>query len=111
MLRAEPEGEYAAGMRIKADALKQSGYRLPTEAEWEYACRAGALTSRYYGLSTKLLEKYARYQSNSQDHPWPGASVLPNDMGLFDMLGNVYEWCQEHYEKYPPGGQERLLTR
>ena len=84
-------------MTIPADALKRTGYRLPTEAEWEYACRAGAITSRYYGLSIDLLEQYARYQANSQDHAWPCGSLLPNDLGLFDMLGNVYEWCQDRY--------------
>ena len=82
-------------MTIPADALKRTGYRLPTEAEWEYACRAGAVTSRYYGLSTELLENYAWYQANSQGRAWPGGDLLPNDLGLFDMLGNVYEWCQD----------------
>jgi len=84
-------------MTIPGDVLLRNGYRLPTEAEWEYACRSGTITSRYYGVSTDLLGKYARYQANSQDHAWPGGSLLPNELGLFDMLGNVYEWVQDRY--------------
>jgi formylglycine-generating enzyme required for sulfatase activity/tetratricopeptide (TPR) repeat protein len=89
------EGGYVDGMRVPANVLERTGYRLPTEAEWEYACRAGAVTSRYYGSSIDLLERYAWYQANSRDHAWPGGRLLPNDLGLFDMLGNVYEWCQD----------------
>jgi formylglycine-generating enzyme required for sulfatase activity len=87
--------QYAQGMRIKADALKCGGYRLPTEAEWEYAARAGALTSRYYGASERLLGQYAWYLANSKDRAWPVGSLQPNDLGLFDTLGNMLEWCQE----------------
>jgi formylglycine-generating enzyme required for sulfatase activity len=88
-------GEYAAGMTIPANALERTGYRLPTEAEWEYACRAGAITSRYYGVSVDLLGKYAWYLGNSEGRARPAGLLLPNDLGLFDMLGNVYEWCQD----------------
>ena len=88
-------GAYDEGMTIPADVLQRTGYRLPTEAEWEYACRAGAVTSRYYGHSIDLLGAYAWYQANSKEHAWPCGSLLPNDLGLFDMLGNVYEWCQD----------------
>ena len=82
-------------MTIPADALKRTGYRLPAEAEWEYACRAGTITSRYHGPSVRLLKAYARYAANGGEHAWPGGSLLPNDLGLFDMLGNVFEWCQD----------------
>jgi formylglycine-generating enzyme required for sulfatase activity len=100
------QGEYAEGMRIKADAWKLSGYRLPTEAEWEYACRAGAETNRYYGASVELLGSYCAYAANSQDRIRPCGSLLPNDLGLFDMLGNVYEWCQDPYGPYPQGPED-----
>ena len=91
------DGAYDAGMSIPADVLKRTGYRLPTEAEWEYACRSGTITSRYYGVSTDLLRKYAWYQANSREHVWPGGSLIPNESGLFDMLGNVFEWVQDRY--------------
>ena len=88
-------GAYAEGMSIPVDVLQLTGYRLPTEAEWEFTCRAGAVTSRYYGNSIHLLDAYARYQANSKDHAWRCGSLFPNDLGLFDMLGNMYEWCQD----------------
>jgi len=98
------KGEYDQEMTIPADVLKRNGYRLPTEAEWEYACRAGTITSRYHGLSLELLAKYARYAGNSAEHAWPRGSLLPNELGLFDMLGNVYEWCDDRYYRYGASG-------
>jgi formylglycine-generating enzyme required for sulfatase activity len=86
-------GESQEGTALSSGYLKRKGYRMPTEAEWEYACRAGALTDRYYGHSEALLGKYAWYQSNSSDRAHPVGSLRPNDLGLFDMLGNVAEWC------------------
>jgi formylglycine-generating enzyme required for sulfatase activity len=103
------QGKFDKGMTIPADALQRTGYRLPTEAEWEYACRAGTATSRPYGLSINLLEFYARYQANSKDHAWRCGSLLPNDLGLFDMLGNVIEWCQERHALYQPGKAESSI--
>jgi formylglycine-generating enzyme required for sulfatase activity/tetratricopeptide (TPR) repeat protein len=88
-------GAYAEGMTIPADVLQRSGYRLPTQGEWEYACRAGAVTSRYYGASLDLLDAYDWYQANSKEHAWACGSLLPNDLGLFDMLGNMHEWVQD----------------
>jgi formylglycine-generating enzyme required for sulfatase activity len=67
----------------------------------EYATRAGALTSRYFGETEDLLPKYAWYQKNSQEKTWPVGSLKPNDFGLFDMQGNVFTWCQERYKSYP----------
>jgi formylglycine-generating enzyme required for sulfatase activity len=106
-------GAYDEGMTIPADVLVRTGYRLPTDAEWEYACRSGAATARYYGVSIDLLDAYARYRVNSQEHAWPSAGLLPNDLGLFDMLGNVYEWCQDLYrltEQLEEGGSIDRIT-
>ncbi len=84
-----------------ANYLSRTGYRLPTEAEMEYATRAGASTSRYYGETDELLPKYAWYLKNAQEQPWPVGILKPNDLGLFDAQGNVYTWCQERFLAYP----------
>jgi hypothetical protein len=97
-------GQYAEGMKIRADALQRTGYRLPTEAEWEYGCRAGAGTSRYYGSNVALRGRYAWSLATSLDRAWACGSLLPNDLGLFDMLGNVNEWCQDRALQYRLGG-------
>jgi serine/threonine protein kinase/formylglycine-generating enzyme required for sulfatase activity len=97
------DGKYAIGMTIPADILRRRGYRIPTEAEWEYACRSGTITCRYYGFSLDLFGAYARYLSNSDDHAWKCGSLRPNDLGLFDMLGNVQEWVQDEEQPYKTG--------
>jgi formylglycine-generating enzyme required for sulfatase activity len=87
--------------KLKANYLSLAGYRLPTEAEMEYATRAGTITGRYYGETEYLLPKYAWYQKNSLERTWPVGSLKPNDLGLFDMHGHVSTWCQESYNDYP----------
>jgi serine/threonine protein kinase/formylglycine-generating enzyme required for sulfatase activity len=88
-------------VRLRAKYLSLTGYRLPTEAEMEYATREGTTCSRYYGESEELLSKYAWYTKNSQEHIWPVGRLKPNDLGLFDAYGNVWTWCQEAYKDYP----------
>ena len=97
-----PQGRHAHEMKIRPDALTRTGYRLPTEAEWEYACRSGTATSRYFGVNTELLDRYGWSQATSQDHDWPCGGLMPNDLGLFDTLGNVFEWCQDQPLLYRP---------
>ena len=93
-----PQGQV---VKLKENYLSLTGYRLPTEAEMEYATRAGAVTSRYYGETEELLTRYGWYQKNSGERTWPVGGKKPNDLGLFDLHGNVYSWCQESYKEYP----------
>jgi formylglycine-generating enzyme required for sulfatase activity len=95
-----PQGQYSQGMKLKANYLHLTGYRLPTEAEMEYECRAETVTSRYYGESEELLGKYGVYAGNSGGRTWPVGSRKPNDFGLVDMHGNVWCWCQERWKDY-----------
>jgi len=87
------EGKYDQGMKMTANTLQRTGYRLPTEAEWEFSCRAGAATRFSFGESDDLFRSYAGSTENSGHRSWPVGSLKPNDLGLFDMHGNAWERC------------------
>lgn len=77
------------------------GYRLPTEQEWEYAARSGGKKHLYSGTSeADSLDLYARYKDNSAPYSYFSGSKKPNELGIYDMSGNVYEWIGDWYQIY-----------
>ena len=85
----------------KLNAKGEGIYRLPTEAEWEYAARAGTKTAYFFGDNAALLEKYAWFKDNSMNQSVHDvATKLPNPWGLYDMNGNLLEWVQDWYSSY-----------
>lgn len=119
-LRSEKEGlEPCYDLDTFECDFNKSGYRLPTEAEWEFAARAGTVGD--YPADEGQLEKYACFGTNSKDTTAVVGSFRPNDWGFYDMMGNVAEWCHDRYDpkyydvmmnlnpKGPEEGDKRVL--
>ncbi len=80
-------------------------YTLPSEAQWEYACRAATATAYYFGNEADAISQYAWHLWNSENSTHPGGQKKPNRFGLYDMHGNVWEWCMDWYQEHYPGGK------
>ena len=97
--------------RLNQNKNDEYSYRLPTEAQWEYAVRAGSSSTFFFGDDPKLLSEYAVYFRNSGGHPHRVASKKPNAFGLYDMYGNVWELLEDAYDEYPSDPVQDPITK
>jgi serine/threonine protein kinase/formylglycine-generating enzyme required for sulfatase activity len=104
--RTDQDDRYGNQIKIKAGYLRLRGYRLPTEAEWEHACRAGSTVGYSFGEPAELLERYGWFDRNSLGQTHPCGALKPNDLGLFDMHGNVLQWTQDILNDKPRGKED-----
>jgi serine/threonine protein kinase/formylglycine-generating enzyme required for sulfatase activity len=107
--------EATGELRLAENYLDRTGYRMPTEAEWEFAARGGNPSARHYGTDDAALQHFTWSVDNSNDLLHPVGQKLPNQFGLFDMLGNANEWTISHYgdvKKYPEAinGQLQIVN-
>lgn len=89
----------------KLNQKTDRNFRLPTEAEWEYAARGGKKSNRYKYAGSDVIGNVAWYHDNSRIQTHPVATKSPNELGLYDMSGNVWEWCSDKYDSYSSGSQ------
>jgi formylglycine-generating enzyme required for sulfatase activity len=100
-------GNGCTGLANLSYAFANTGYRLPTDAEWEYACRAGTTTMFYWGddSTAATVGQYCWYFGNSGGTTHPVATKKPNAWGLYDMGGNVWQWCNDYFSSYTSASQ------
>jgi formylglycine-generating enzyme required for sulfatase activity len=108
--------EIKTGMKLPPDYLQRRGYRMLTEAEWEFTARGGSITSRFFGSTDELLSEYAWFSRNppkrksdpidpnDPQRTWPVGQLKPNDYGIFDIYGNVWEWLHDRRREYAGRG-------
>jgi formylglycine-generating enzyme required for sulfatase activity len=112
-----PMDQIGPGMSLPGDFPLRTGYSLPTFDEWDHSARARSEATFCFGDDDQQLEAYAWCSCNSDDRTWPVGKLLPNAFGLFDVHGNVTEWC--HAQEYQPtvgdqpirGGSHRATPR